>query len=113
MPNSEQFPNQQSVDLESTEVMPFDWRKLMALGLSNHETHRLTKTLVIREMVPAYWRRLIESGVPMNEARSIAKAIANYDADQKRPSFHQRELILRYHSMVYKANLWRPQLPLQ
>ncbi len=113
MLDSEPFPNQPSVNLESTEIMPFDWRKLMALGVSSYEARQLTKALVIREMVPAYWRRLIESGVPLNEARSIAKAIANYDASQKQPSFYQRELIFCYSSMVHRANLWRPQLLLQ
>jgi hypothetical protein len=97
-------------DPDMTETLPVNGQTLMALSLSDQDAHRIAELLGVRERIPTYWRRLIEAGIPLDEARSIAKAIAHYDAGYKPLSLHQKELIMRYCAMIGRAELWRPQL---
>ncbi|NJO49009.1 MAG: hypothetical protein HC840_05505 [Leptolyngbyaceae cyanobacterium RM2_2_4] len=98
----------ESIDVKK--LLPFDWRKLMILGVSLNDAKRIATNLIVREIVPVYWRKLIELGVPINEAHDIAEAIARYDAAQKRPNREQKELIKRYCATICRAELWRSKL---
>jgi len=98
----------ESIDVKK--LLPFDWRKLMILGVSLDDAKRIAINLIVREIVPVYWRKLIELGVPINEAHDIAEAIAHYDAAKKRPSQEQKELIKRYCPTICRAELWRSKL---
>ncbi|NJN59058.1 MAG: hypothetical protein HC879_16955 [Leptolyngbyaceae cyanobacterium SL_5_9] len=98
----------ESVDVKK--LLPFDWRKLMILGVSLNDAKRIAINLIVREIVPVYWRKLIELGVPINEAHDIAEAIARYDAAKKRPNRKQKELIKRYCATICRAELWRSKL---
>jgi hypothetical protein len=98
----------ESVDVKK--LLPFDWRKLMILGVSLNDAKRIAINLIVREIVPVYWRKLIELGVPINEAHDIAEAIARYDAAKKRPNRKQKELINRYCATICRAELWRSKL---
>jgi hypothetical protein len=93
----------ESIDVKK--LLPFDWRKLMILGVSLDDAKRIAINLLVREIVPVYWRKLIELGVPINEAHDIAEAIA-----QKRPNREQKELIKRYCPTICRAELWRSKL---
>ncbi|MBD1869122.1 hypothetical protein H6F95_17840 [Cyanobacteria bacterium FACHB-471] len=98
----------ESIDVKK--LLPFDWRKLMILGVSLDDAKRIAINLIVREIVPVYWRKLIELGVPINEAHDIAEAIARYDAAKKRPNHEQKELIKRYCPTICRAELWRSKL---
>jgi hypothetical protein len=96
--------------IDVKQLLPFDWHKLMMLGVSLDDAKRIAINLIIREMVPVYWRKLIELGVPIDEAHDIAEAIARYDAAKKRPNRNQKELIKRYCPTICRAELWRSNL---
>ncbi|MGJ3252843.1 MAG: hypothetical protein ACFE0J_17175 [Elainellaceae cyanobacterium] len=100
----------QARDPEATEVIQFEWQKLLAFGISNQDAQMMIRALAVRDVMPAYWRRLIEAGIPLNDAKTIAKAIACHDTGRKPLSLHQQKLILQYLPLICRADLWRPNL---
>ena len=82
----------------------------MMTGTTVVNTPTKSKRKSIREVVPIYWRRLIEVGIPINAAKTIAWAIARYDAAHKIPSHTQQLLISRYCPFICRARLWRQDL---
>ena len=57
-----------------------------------------------------YCYKLMQQGIPYADARSIASAIAKFDALKKSPSLKQKQLIMRNSSLVCRAHLWRAKL---
>lgn len=106
----DQSPSPVDMRVDIKKLLPFDWRKLMVLGVSLDDARRIAVNLIIREVVPVYWRKLIELGVPIDEAHDIAEAIARYDTAKKRPNRDQKELIKRYCPNICRAELWRSKL---
>ena len=60
-----------------------------------------------------YCQKLMSQGVDYSDARSLASAIAKYDAMGRIPSERQRRLIMQYSAQVCRARLWRSQLLLE
>ena len=60
-----------------------------------------------------YLYKLVNEGIPFQDARVIAAAIAKYDAANRLPKPHQRELIMQYSPLICRAHLWRSELLLK
>ena len=57
-----------------------------------------------------YWQKLMRVGVPQGEARSIAAAIAKFDAANRLPNPDQKQLIVKYSPLICRAHLWRTDI---
>ncbi|MEO1590153.1 MAG: hypothetical protein AAFU71_02550 [Cyanobacteria bacterium J06632_22] len=60
-----------------------------------------------------YCQKLMYQGVAYGDARSLASAIAKFDATGRIPSDRQRRLIMQYSAQICRARLWRSQLLLE
>ena len=65
------------------------------------------KSAEIKRIGVQYWQRLCRVGIPITEARTLAAAIAKYDAAQRPLSPEERYLLIRYSPWVCRAQLWR------
>jgi hypothetical protein len=100
--------SQDAIRAES--VLAFNWRKLIALGVSQEDARSIATTLIIKQLIVTYWRRLVGSGVPIDNARRIARAIAKYDVLDTLPTQQQQQLIRHYCPILCRTGLWRAQL---
>lgn len=91
-------------------LLEFDSKTLIALGISPIEADTMTQILVTKHTMLRYWHRLTKAGVPKDNARRIARAIAKYDVSQTLPTLHQRKLICQYCPIVCRCGLWRSGL---
>ena len=74
------------------------------------ELSRIQLNAYVKKIGVIYWQKLIQVGVPRGEARSIAAAIAKYDAANRLPNSEQKQLIAKYSPLICRAHLWRTDM---
>lgn len=87
-----------------------DWRKLVALGVTEPDAKKICERLQIMNLVRYYCKKLIQSGIPNSDAKSVALAIANFDIKQLMPTARQCHKLHQYALPVCRANLWRSRM---
>ena len=87
-----------------------DWRKLVALGVTEADAKTICERLQIMNLVRYYCRKLVQSGIPGSDAKSVALAIANFDIKQLLPTARQCTKLHQYALPVCRANLWRSRM---
>ncbi len=76
--------------------------------LTSRSDHKQVCSLRTRGTLYCY--KLMHEQVPAVEARSIAVALARYDAYQQSPSPAQQTLIMKFSAAICRAKLWRPRM---
>ncbi len=74
------------------------------------EASRIQLNAYVKRIGVAYWQKLVQVGVPTGDARSIAAAIAKYDAASRLPNSEQKQLIAKYSPLICRAHLWRTDM---
>jgi hypothetical protein len=85
-----------------------DWRKLVALGVTEDEAKLMCDRLKIHELMQSYFHLLSRAGMPLRDAQAVARAIAKFDVVGTEPTQKQRAKLYHYATLVCRANLWRP-----
>ena len=87
-----------------------DWRKLVALGVSESDAKTICERLQIMNLVRYYCKKLVQSGIPNSDAKSVALAIANFDIRHLMPTDRQCSKLHQHALSVCRANLWRSHM---
>jgi hypothetical protein len=105
-------PNFCSPSLQ-TDLLAFDWRDLIALGVTQAEAHSIATRLIARRLMLAYWRKLLKAGVALHTARRLARTIAKYDVMARLPTPQQQHLLRQHCPAICRSGLWRVEMLLQ
>ena len=86
----------------------------MQSPLASSHSNTVNQTFAsVRTRGILYCQKLMHQGVAYGDARSLASAIAKFDATGRSPSERQRRLIMQYSAQICRAHLWRSQLLLE
>jgi len=84
-----------------------DWKKLVALGVADHDAKAICMKLHMRNVVQHYCKLLVQNGVPSQDVKCVAEAIARFDIKRRYPTEEQRTKLYEYALPLCRANLWR------
>lgn len=99
--------------IKAEETLAFNWRNLIALGVSLEEARSIATALIAKRLLFIYYHRLTKAGVAIDNAHKIARAVAKYDMMEILPTLEQQALIQQHCPEVCRSGLWRADLLLR